>query len=149
MDRKYLRYIFIAGVVVGAVIAAALLMRPSAESNSSESAQKDMIGMFYEALCGGRFDEAAGYCTGEQMQDYIESYRKVLERMQAKDSSATAIATDLLSDIRTETTEKVTDKGVRTLFYTIEDGLGHSRNKIAILKKEEGEWRIEQIQDRD
>jgi hypothetical protein len=43
-----------------------------------------------------------------------------------------------------EKTEK-TDSG-REVYYSIETD-GHSKRKVAALRKEEGEWRVEKITD--
>jgi hypothetical protein len=40
------------------------------------------------------------------------------------------------------------DKDMRTVFYTIGNGCGNKKDKIAVLKKVEGEWKITEIKDR-
>jgi hypothetical protein len=40
------------------------------------------------------------------------------------------------------------NKETRTVFYTIGDGCGNTKNKIAVLKDVEGEWKIAEIKDR-
>jgi hypothetical protein len=58
-----------------------------------------------------------------------------------------------VADILSETTVKITDTRKdgqkRTIFYTLTSADGQNKGKAAVLKSEEGEWKIEQIIDRN
>lgn len=106
---------------------------------------------FMKAVASGRFGDAAGLCEGETMDAYIKAYEKALSKKASADSTAASIATGILAEIDVTVTEvaKTKDKGIRTVFYTITDVYGDSKEKLAIVKEVEREWRVTEIRDRN
>ena len=101
--------------------------------------------VFYKNLCTGEFDRAASFCNAESMRVYLNGFRSAWEQ---GDSTVRKIASEMLTEISIEITGKEQDSQNRTLFYTLAINGGQSKEKLAILKKEEGEWKILEITDR-
>ena len=106
---------------------------------------------FMKAVASGRFDDAAELCEGETMDAYIKAYEKALSKKSSADSAAASIATGILAEIDVTVTDvvKTKEKGIRTVFYTITDVYGDSKDKIATIKEVEREWRVTEIRDRN
>ena len=106
---------------------------------------------FMKAVASGRFGAAAELCEGETMDAYIKAYEKALSKKSSADSTAASIATGILAEIDVEVTDvvKTKEKGIRTVFYTITDVYGDSKDKIATIKEVEREWRVTEIRDRN
>ena len=62
--------------------------------------------------------------------------------------STAEIAAGMLEAEEVIVGETARDKDIRTVFYTISDGCGNTKEKIAVLKKVEREWKIAEIKDR-
>ena len=75
----------------------------------------------------------------------MDSFRSAWER---NDSTIRTITTDILADISIEITETEQKGQNRTIFYKLTAIDGQTKEKIATLKKEEGEWKITAITDR-
>ena len=134
------------------ILVAAMASACSCGRNGYESlGPAEAIEAFMKAVVSGRFYEATGFCEGEIMDAYIKDYKKALSTKAAADSTAASIATGILSEIDVTVTEvaKTRDKGIRTVFYTITDVYGDSKDKIAIVKEVEREWRVTEIRDRN
>lgn len=116
------------------------------KDSKGEMSPEEVVETFNRAITSGDFDKAAGLCDTVAMNAYLESYINAWNEMQEKDSSVLAIASSILSEaaLTIEGTEK-TDTG-RTVYYRIE-AEGKSKRKMAALRKEEGEWRVETITD--
>lgn len=116
------------------------------KGSKGEMSPEAVVETFNKAIASGDFDKAAGLCDTVAMNAYLESYISAWKEMQEKDSSVLAIASSILSEaaLTIEGTEK-TDAG-RAVYYRIE-AEGKSKRKMAALKKEEGEWRVETITD--
>ena len=145
--NNIIKYGFIAGVAIGALAAVILLTRGCSKEISMDP--EDVVEAFTKAVAAGRFEEADGLCDRNSMSGYIDTYRTAMEKRSGSDSAAVAIAAGILSDISVEVTDVVKAKGSRTVFYTIRDIYGHSKEKVATLKDEEGEWKVTEIRDRN
>jgi hypothetical protein len=104
---------------------------------------------FTKALASGRIDEAMGLCDSIQMAGYIDGYKELLTAKSVADSAATSIATGILSELNVTVTEVSKAKGSRTVFYTIDNGYGDSKQKIATVVNVEGEWKVKDIKDKN
>lgn len=109
----------------------------------------EVVETFTRAVAGGDIDEAYRLCDSLAMKDYIEGYRRAMYTKAATDSAAVSIASGILSDIKIIVLETVRSKDYRMVEYTIEDTYGHTKDKTATLKEEEGEWKVTEIKDRN
>lgn len=133
--------------ILGAV---ALAIMAGCGGKGSESlGPAEVTEAFMKAVAAGKLDQAAKLCDGEMMTAYIGDYEKVLSKKAAADSTAASIATGILSEIEVTVTEVTKAKDVRTVFYTITDAYGNSKEKIATIKDVEGEWKVSEIRDRN
>ena len=117
--------------------------------NSSKQGPAEIVESFTQAVAAGRFDEAAGQCSEEVAIDYVKAYEKAMSAEFKADSTATLIAARIMADVKVNVTEVSKGKGSRTVFYTIEDAYGDRKDKIAIVRKVEGEWKVTEIRDRN
>lgn len=109
----------------------------------------ETVEAFTQALASGRIKEAMGLCDSIQMAGYIDGYKELLTEKSAADSAATSIATGILSELNVTVTEVSKAKGSRTVFYTIDNGYGDSKQKIATVVNVEGEWKVKDIKDKN
>lgn len=109
----------------------------------------EVVEEFVKAVASGRTDDALKLCDNTRMAGYIETYMEALSRKAETDSTAASIATGLLSEIEITVTEVSKAKGSRTVFYTMKDVYGDCKNKVAIVIEEEGEWKVQEIKDRN
>ena len=108
----------------------------------------EVVMRFHEALTSMDFSGADDYCTDGSVWEYISRFEAACQQMAENDREATQAASVLLSKDGIIIEDTVRNKDQRTVFYTISDGQGNSKNKVAVLKKtEEGEWKIEDITD--
>lgn len=146
MDR-ILKYSFIAGIAIGALAASIILTKGCSDKTVMEPAE--VVEAFTKAVATGRFEDAAALCDTSSMSGYIGTYRKVLNKRAVSDSTATAIAASILGNLEVTVNEVSKSKGTRTVFYTIADTYGHTKEKIATIKNVEGEWKVTEIRDRN
>lgn len=144
MDKKILKYAFIAGVVIGIAAAAIIWSR----SNDGEKAMgpEETVEAFCRAVTAGDFAKAEGLCDTLSMKAYLDSHREAWETLQKEDENALRIAESLLADtvVTVEDVRKEDDR--RVVSYTLTAD-GNSKTRMATLKKEEGAWRVERITD--
>ncbi len=133
---KALGYILI---VAAAVLAAAC-------GSSQKKGPEDVVVEFSRAVAAGDFETAYGLCDTLSMKDYLDNCREAMELCQKKDSAVYSIAAGMLSAAGIDVMEvKKTDDG-RSVMFSI-SAEGAVRNKLATVKKEEGEWRVTSISD--
>ena len=108
----------------------------------------EVVVRFHKALTSMDFSEADGYCTDGAVQEYVDAFKSACQEKISKGKEATEAATILLSKDEVIIEDTVRNKDQRTVFYTISDGCGHKKNKVAVLKREEGAWKIAEIKDR-
>lgn len=112
----------------------------------TEMGPEAVVEAFTRHIAAGDFEQAIRLCDTTSMQTYIDQCITAWEDFEKKDSSVLAIASSLLAnaEFKVEKIEK-TDGG-REVYYSIE-AEGISKRKKAVLRKEEGEWRVEKITD--
>ena len=113
---------------------------------SVELGPAETIEAFCKAVSAGDWAEAEALCDTASMTEYLESHKEAWERLEKEDSGAAAIAQSLFAEtsISVDGVKKEDDRRVVT--YTLEiEGL--SKKCKATLRKEEGAWRVEKIQD--
>lgn len=149
MNRNILKYAFIGGVAIGAIVAVILLARGGKEE-SVETGPTQTVEAFCKALTSGRFDEARELCDTVTMDGYIDAFRQEYEAAVRKDSSVAAIAAGMLSQAEI-TVEDIVKEGSdrKSVFYTVSAGEGMTKEKVAAVVKEEGTWKVAEITDRN
>lgn len=147
MNKKLLKRAFIAGVAVG-IIAAATIWFSSDREKDVVLGPEETVEAFCRAVTTGDFEKAESLCDSISMQRYLESHMEAWDEIQKEDSTALAIASDILSNavINTLSVEKDGDR--RIVVYTLEAD-GHRKERKAVVRKEEGEWKVEAITDRN
>ena len=101
---------------------------------------------FCRTLASGEMTKARSLCDTGAMSSYLEDWADKWAELEKKDSSALRIASGILSeaDICVLNTERDGEK--RIVSYTIEVD-GNIKTRRAVVRKEEGEWRVESITD--
>lgn len=130
------------------IIFTAALIIAACGGKKSETEPADVVVMFHKSLTALDFGQATGLCCGHGAEEYVATFENAYKEAQAKDASATEIAAGMLAADEVIIGETSKDKDIRTVFYTIGDGYGNTKEKIAVLKKVEGEWKITEIKDR-
>lgn len=103
---------------------------------------------FCRAVAGGDFAKASALCDTLAMKEYIDGQEQAWSMLQKADSSAFGIAVGMLAEADMTVEDVMKDGDGRQVLLTI--GFGENRkNKQVILKKEEGEWKVTAITDRD
>lgn len=108
----------------------------------------ETVEAFCSALISGKYEEAFSFCDSLQMQSYIDNIRAAFNEAARRDSSAAAIAASILKEAQVEIGEISKEQDKRMVNYTIIINEDLKKEKIASMKKEEGEWKIEAITDR-
>lgn len=138
---------YAAGIVTAAVyIGASVLFTGCNRGGSEVMSPEATVEAFTRHIASGEIDKARCLCDTTTMKEYLEGWMQAWERLEKEDSSALAIASSLLAgaDIKIERSEK-TGSG-REVYYTIA-AAGEARSRKAMLRKEEGEWRVETVKD--
>ncbi len=102
---------------------------------------------FCRSVAGGEFENAMELCDTAAMKGYIDAKAEAWSRISEQDSSAFAIAANMLSEAEVIIDDVIKEGDERHVFCTI--GFeGNTKGKVLIMKKEEGEWRVKTIADR-
>lgn len=116
---------------------------------SKESVEPSaVVTEFYAAMTSMKFDNAVRFCAPDSLTSYIDGYKKAYEANQSKDKGATKVASEKIAATTVTILETLKDKDIRTVSFSIADGYGNQKDKMAVLKKVEGEWKIAEIKDR-
>lgn len=116
---------------------------------------EQVVATFYDRLVSGQWEDASACCTGgDAASEYISAFRKKRESAAtAADSSALAIASGILSSANIDTDDiNKEGKDRCTIDFRISLPSGNKiqeKPKKAILRMEDGRWRIDRIEDRD
>jgi len=145
--KDIMKKTFIGGIALGAVAAFIFLVGNGCRSGQSvEMGPSEVVEAFNRAITAGDFTQAAALCDTVAMKDYLESYKEAWEVLQAEDSTVLSIASSILEKAVIEVTEVRKEADKRIVLYSLEAD-GHSKTRKAVVKKEEGEWRVERITD--
>ena len=128
------------------IIVAAGIAWGCAGERSVEMGPAETVEAFCKAVAAGEWNEAKELCDTVSMKEYLDVQQEAWSRLGKEDSGAFAVAKDILAEtsITIDASDKAEDK--RIITYTLAaDGL--SKKCKATLKKEEGAWRVEKIQD--
>lgn len=145
--KAILKKTFVGGIALGAVSAFAFLVGNGCNgSRSAEMGPAEVVEAFNRAVTAGDFDKASELCDTVAMKDYLESYKEAWDTLNAEDSTILSIASSILEKavIKVEDVKKEGNK--RVVLYSLEAD-GHSKTRKAVVRKEEGAWRVEMISD--
>ena len=147
MDERILKYVFGAGIALGAIIAFILIIKGGENTDTQQKAGPEAtVEAFNRAITAGNFATAYSLCGTVSMKGYLDSYVEAWETLQKEDSSALAIASSLLSGAVLEISKVEKDGEGKVVYYTLEAD-GHRKERKATVKKEEGEWKVQEITD--
>ena len=102
---------------------------------------------FCRAVAGGDFGQAWALCDTVAMKGYLDRQKEARAMLEKQDSSASGIASQILSEIEFVIDDIVKEGEERHLFCSIGFD-GNKKGKLIILKKEEGEWKVKETADR-
>ena len=128
------------------MIAAAWFFTSCSGGEKTDNGASEALQAFYKTICSGKFAEAEALCHEQSMEGYINAFRSAWEQ---KDSALVAIASDQLAEMTINITHQQANAQNTTIFYELHTADGLSKEKVATLRKEEGEWKIEVITDRN
>lgn len=145
--KAILKKTFIGGIALGAAAAFAFLVGNGCNgSQSVEMGPAEVVEAFNRAVTAGDFGKASELCDTVSMKDYLESYKEAWDVIIAEDSTVLSIASSILQKAVIEVEEVQKDGDKRIVIYSLEAD-GHSKTRKAVVKKEEGAWRVEKITD--
>ena len=101
---------------------------------------------FCRAVAAGDMEQAGMLCNTVSMKEYLDVWTATWAELAQKDSSALRIASGILSQSAFTLVKVEKESDRRIITYTLETE-GHSKNRKAVVKKEEGEWRVESMTD--
>ena len=105
-----------------------------------------VVETFCRAMAAGDFDLALSLCDSTGMKDYLSAYRQAWNMLNDKDSSVLSIASSRLAEVTFCLIDaEKTDKG-KVIHYSIGTE-GYSKERKALVRKEEGEWKVVEITD--
>ena len=111
-----------------------------------EMGPAEVVEAFNRAITTGDFAQAGQLCDTVTMKDYLDSYQEAWGVIMAEDSTALTIASSILEKAVIDVEEVKKEGEKRTVIYSLAAD-GHSKTRKAIVKKEEGSWRVERITD--
>ena len=149
MTDKHKKIIIGAGVLAIAAVVAVLFL-PGAEKvdETVKAGPEATVIEFTEAMKAGDFEKAQKFCDPKTMQEYLDAYMQKWEAMSIKDSSAFASTVRILGETTIEIGEVDMQDGVCFIDYSLKLDK-NTRKCRAGLKKEEGEWKVTEITDRN
>lgn len=145
VDRNIFKYTFGIGLVAGVILAAILLIP---KDKDKVPGPEEVVNAFTMAVATGDFETAASLCDTCSMKDYIDSCQDTWNRLSQEDSSALSIAAAILSEMEFKVEDIDKEKERTSVTYTLE-GHGNKKTKTAFVKKEEGEWKVTGLTDKE
>jgi outer membrane lipoprotein-sorting protein len=129
-----------------AICAAAVFASSCSNNNGPEPSA--IVTDFYKDVTTMKFDNAAKHCVEGALDEYINGYKGEFEALQAKDKKLAAKVQEKAALTTITIGETIKEKDVRTVTFTLTDDSGNTKEKIAVLKKVEKEWKIAEIKDK-
>ena len=117
------------------------------EQKKVEMGPEETVEAFCRAVAGGDFETAMSLCDSLSMKEYVDGYVRTLDMLKQRDSSAVAIASAVVAEAEFIFEDTVKEGDSRHIFYRMSLD-SREKKKLAILKKEEGAWKVETIIDR-
>lgn len=138
--------------ITGAAIIAAL---PFFLFNGGGSSQAEkhlgpeaVVEAFTSAMKEGNFDKAENLCTADTMKVYMDAYKQKWEELKEANGEAFEETVKVLAgtEIHFEGMQEI--DGMCMVDYTLEMN-GVQKKHQATLRKEEGEWKVVKITDKN
>ena len=136
-------------IFIAALIGICTLMHGCRDAEEKKAMEPEAVAeAFCRAVAAGDFETASSLCSAADMAVYLDRQKEGWDEAREKeDSSALLIASDMLSDIGITIDEVIKEDNRRHVFCSI--GFeGNKKEKVMILQKEEGEWKVMPIADR-
>lgn len=133
-----------AAIAVGASM---ILASSCANKQEKEMGPEETVLAFIEALTQGNSTQIGTLCDTLSMKEYLNAFSNELEKLQKDNSTVAAIALKLVSESDISVEVVIKDGDRRKVIYTISSPEGGCKKKIAVVKKEEGAWKVEKITD--
>lgn len=139
--------------ITGAAIIAALPFFLFNGGDSSSKAEKNLgpeavVENFTSAMKEGNFDKAENLCTADTMKVYMDAYKQKWEELKEANGEAFEETVKVLAgtEIHFEGMQEI--DGMCMVDYTLEMN-GVQKKHQATLRKEEGEWKVVKITDKN
>jgi hypothetical protein len=138
--------------LIYALIASAVLLAAgygcTGGGQNAAAGPEETVSAFYGALAEGDFDKASRLCDTLAMGGYIGRYASEWDRMAMQaDSCTCAIACSLMTTMKTVIVSCGKKDDRTEVRYSLEASGYPQKDKKAVLRKEEGEWKIEAVTD--
>lgn len=108
----------------------------------------ETVEAFINALTEGDTAGISALCDTVSMKEYIDAISSELEKLQKENSTVAAIAIKMMSESGISIEDIIKEGDRRKVIYTISSPEGDCKNKTAVVKKEDGAWKVEKITDR-
>lgn len=136
------------GKIIGLTICFMCLFGCKGSEKSVEMGPVETVEAFCKAVATGQWDDAKALCDTLSIGEYIENQMQTWAQLEKEDEGAMRVAKSIMESatVTIDDMHKADEKRIVT--YTIKtDGL--SKTKKAVLRKEEGAWRVEAITEAD
>lgn len=151
--KKYMTWKWLAGAACVAIFITVLLVKifsgngkPSGTSAAEAAGPEQVLERFYDALVSGDRDDVRACCdTSSACMEYVEGYMEKAAGLMEKESGALSIVADM---IRVEVTGRKRSGGTLEVTYGISlDGKEAgadlpAKKRTAVMRQEEGQWKI-------
>ena len=151
--KKYMTWKWLAGAACVAIFVTVLLVKifsgngkPSGTSAAEAAGPEQVLERFYDALVSGDRDDVRACCdTSSACMEYVEGYMEKAAGLMEKESGALSIVADM---IRVEVTGRKRSGGTLEVTYGISlDGKEAgadlpAKKRTAVMRQEEGQWKI-------
>ena len=138
--------LIIAAIIV--IVGLTAIFSGGSGSSGKKSGPEGVLASFTSAIACGDFEKAKSLSDTASMQGYMDAYIQRWEELSQKDSAAFASTADLLKEVQISFCNMEEADGICTIEYMIELE-GNKRVHLATLRKEEGEWKVVEITDRN
>ena len=136
-------------IYIVALIGICTLMHGCRDAQEKKAMEPEEVAeQFYRAVAGGEFGQAWALCDTVAMRDYLNEQEASWKMLEQVDSSAFSIASEMLRNIDFTVDDIMKEGEERHVFCSMNFN-GSIKGKLIILKKEEGEWKVTAITDRD
>ena len=131
---------------INAVVAGLVILAGCGGSNEKAMGPEETVEAFCRAVTAGQWNQAEALCDTLSMKEYLDSHKEAWETLQKEDSCTLAIAESILAETIMTVEQVSREDDRRSVSYTLTAD-GNSKMIKAILKKEEGAWRVERLTD--
>lgn len=130
------------------IIIAALLLLNGCKNGQQEPAlgPEETAEAFCRAVASGDMATAGMLCDTVAMKAYLDNWSATWKELEQQDSSALRIASGILSESSFAVVKTEKNGERRSVTFTLESE-GKTKTRQAVLKKEEGVWRVEEMTD--